>query len=64
MRLFLTTITILSATAAAADPGHLAARAGHSHLVAAAALGLAATLGIWQAVKGRRKAGQAAKETA
>ncbi len=62
MRLFLTIFTSLFASAAAAHPGHLIEQAGHNHWVAGAALGLAGALGIWQAIKGRKKAAKPAPE--
>ena len=40
---------------AAAHPGHLAGLAGHDHWVAGAAIGLAIAVGVWGALKGRRK---------
>ncbi len=62
MRLFLTLIATLAASAASAHPGHLIEAAGHNHWVAGAALGLAGALGIWQAIKGRKKAAKPAPE--
>ncbi|MBM1221960.1 hypothetical protein JQU17_14295 [Ponticoccus sp. SC2-23] len=40
---------------AIAHPGHLSGLAGHDHWVAGAAIGLAIAVGVWGALKGRRK---------
>lgn len=54
MRL-LTLLMIVAAGPVAAHPGHLAGLAGHDHWVAGAALGAAVLVGIWGALKGKRK---------
>jgi uncharacterized membrane protein YfcA len=62
MKIAATALAILIATPALADPGHFAVSHGHSHWLAAAALGLAAVIGavaIWT----NRKA-KVAKRTA
>lgn len=45
-------ILLLSASPAAADPGHLASSGGHDHLVAGVAIGAAIALAAWQILKG------------
>ncbi|HUS53138.1 MAG TPA: DUF6732 family protein [Thermohalobaculum sp.] len=54
MRLATTTLAILIATPALADPGHFAASHGHNHWLAAAALVLAAVIGAVAFRTGRR----------
>lgn len=44
-----------SSLPALAHPGHLAGLAGHDHWVAGAAIGAAVAVGVWAALKGRRK---------
>lgn len=51
-----------TALPAAAHPGHLAGLAGHDHWVAGAAIGAAVAVGVWGALKGRRKKGAATQE--
>lgn len=48
---------------AAAHPGHLAGLSGHDHWVAGAAIGVAVAVGIWGAIKGRRRGESAGGET-
>ncbi|MCP1169587.1 DUF6732 family protein [Limimaricola litoreus] len=50
-----TTALLTAPGAALAHPGHMADVAGHDHWVAGAAIGLAIALGLWGALKGRRK---------
>ncbi len=57
MRHFLILCLTLTASGAAAHPGHIADVAGHGHWVAGAAIGAAIALGLWEALKGRRKTG-------
>lgn len=54
-RLFAAFLTVFAGPALA-HPGHLAGLAGHDHWVAGAAIGLAAALGLWGALKGRGRA--------
>lgn len=46
---------LLFATGANAHVGHIGTLAGHDHWVAGAAIGLAAAVTIWGALKGSRK---------
>jgi uncharacterized membrane protein YfcA len=62
MKFAATTLAILFATPALADPGHFAASNGHSHWLAAAALALAAVIGAAAFWTGRKT--KAAKRTA
>ena len=55
MRLALPLILALAPGLARAHPGHLVDVAGHDHWVAGAAIGLAVLVGLWGALKGRRK---------
>ena len=55
---------LFSAGAAQAHPGHLVDAAGHNHWVAGAAIGAAIAMGLWGALKGRRKGGGATGEAA
>ncbi|MBV1868364.1 MAG: hypothetical protein KUG69_10745 [Marinosulfonomonas sp.] len=55
MRYLTTAVFVLLAGPAAADPGHLAEVAGHSHWVAGAAIGLAIALGLGGILKGKSK---------
>ena len=55
MRFFTPVVLVLLAGPAAADPGHLAEVAGHSHWVAGAAIGLAIALGLGGILKGKSK---------
>lgn len=54
-------VLVLSATSAAADPGHLAEVAGHSHWIAVAALGAAAAVAI--AIAGRKRGSEEAEQS-
>ncbi|HHL19994.1 MAG TPA: hypothetical protein ENJ52_00535 [Aliiroseovarius sp.] len=38
-----------------ADPGHLLGAGGHDHIAAGVAIGLAVGVGLWSALKERRK---------
>ena len=64
MKAAISTLVILLASPALADPGHFAASHGHSHWLAAGALALAAVIGgmaLWQgrkAAKAPRKASE------
>ena len=55
MRIALSLVLILLATAAPAHVGHLGELAGHDHWVAAGALGLAGLVAVWGALKGRKE---------
>jgi hydrogenase/urease accessory protein HupE len=55
-------ITVLSATAAQAHPGHMAEVAGHGHWLGAAALGAAIAIGLWAGLKARKDAQASDKE--
>lgn len=48
-------VALMMAGAANAHPGHLVDAAGHNHWVAGAAIGAAIAVGVWGALKGRRK---------
>ena len=50
----LTILLLLAASPAAAHPGHLAEVAGHGHWIGAAAIGLAAAIALWGALKGEK----------
>ena len=50
----LTLLLLLAASPAAAHPGHLAEVAGHGHWIGAAAIGLAAAIALWGALKGEK----------
>ena len=50
----LTILLFLAASPAAAHPGHLAEVAGHGHWIGAAAIGLAAAIALWGALKGEK----------
>ncbi len=50
------TVFVVFASPAWADPGHLAGVAGHDHWIALGAIGLAAALGAWAALKGKKEA--------
>ena len=54
MKITTTTLAILIATPALADPGHFAASHGHSHWLAAGALALAAVIGAVAFWTGRK----------
>lgn len=56
-------VLVLSATSAAADPGHLAEVAGHSHWIAVAALGAAAAVAIAIAIAGRKRGSEEAEQS-
>jgi hypothetical protein len=62
MKIAATALAILIATPALADPGHFAVSHGHSHWLAAAALGLAAVIGVAVLCAGRKS--KAAKKAA
>jgi uncharacterized membrane protein YfcA len=66
MKAAISTLAILIATPALADPGHFAEAHGHSHWLAAGALALAAMIGVtvggWALWKGRKA--KAAKRAA
>ena len=47
-------ITCIVPTVVSADPGHLAAVAGHSHWVAGAAIAVGVGLSLWGALTGGR----------
>lgn len=51
----------VTAAPAAAHPGHLADLAGHDHWVAGAAIGLALGIGLWQALKGKKRPSEEAE---
>lgn len=53
-RLALVAVVLLAAPAQA-HTGHLGELAGHDHWVAGAALGAAVLIGLWGALKGKRK---------
>lgn len=57
-------IPCLSGGPALADPGHLAAAAGHSHWVAGAAIAIGIGLSLWGALSGGRKETDAEEEAA
>jgi hydrogenase/urease accessory protein HupE len=63
MRYLIVTLFMLGVAAAPAQahPGHLAGLAGHDHWVAGAAIGAAIAVGVWGALKGRRKTGGEAR---
>jgi hydrogenase/urease accessory protein HupE len=63
MRHILAVCLLLTASGATAHPGHIADVAGHGHWVAGAAIGAAIALGLWEALKGRRKAKAEKAET-
>jgi len=50
----LTVFLILFPGAALAHVGHLGEYAGHDHWIAGTAIGIAVTLGLWAAWKGKR----------
>lgn len=54
MRTALTLVFLLTASSASAHVGHLGEFAGHDHVVAGVALGLAILLGLREALKGRK----------
>ena len=54
MKAAISTLVILLATPALADPGHFAASHGHSHWLAAGTLALAAVIGAVAIWKGRK----------
>ncbi len=62
MKAAITTLVILLATPALADPGHFAESHGHNHWLAAGALALAAVIGAVALWKGRKA--KAAKRAA
>lgn len=63
MRFLLIVSFVISASGAAAHPGHMADLAGHDHWVAGAAIGLAILTGIYGALKGKKDTDRA-EETA
>ena len=52
----------LAASPAGAHPGHLVEVAGHNHWLAGAALGAAAVIGAWAAIRGLRRPAAGAAE--
>ncbi len=54
MRLILPLLLVTLPGLAAAHPGHLIELGGHSHWVAAGAIGLAAAVAIWGKLKDRK----------
>lgn len=50
-----TLVAIAIAGPATAHPGHVAGLAGHDHWVAGAAIGLAIAVGLWGALRGKRR---------
>ena len=56
MKPILTIIAMLSASTAAAHPGHLAEVAGHGHWLGAAAIGAAIAIGLWAKQRGKKAA--------
>ncbi len=55
MRLLLTSILVMTGSAAAAHPGHWAEAAGHDHWAAGIAIGLAGLAALWGAAKGKKE---------
>lgn len=53
---------LFGAWPALAHPGHLAEVAGHNHWLAGAALGAAAAIALWAALKGKGKSEAEATE--
>ena len=53
---YLASLFVLFASPAAAHVGHLGGAAGHDHWIAGIAIGAAAGLAIWGALKGRKDA--------
>ncbi len=67
MKAAISTLVILLATPALADPGHFAVEHGHSHWLAAGALALAAMIGgvaLWKTRKAKAAARKAAERKA
>ena len=60
----LTLLLLLAAAPAAAHPGHLAEVAGHGHWIGAAAIGLAAAIALWGALKGEKSEEEEPEEDA
>jgi len=56
MKALLTAMFALLPGFALAHPGHLAEVAGHDHVVAGVAIGLALGIAIWGVLKGRKDA--------
>lgn len=54
MRPFLALSLLTLPGLAQAHPGHLGELAGHDHVLAGVALGLAAAIALWAALKGRK----------
>ena len=52
--LMATAATALTATQAAAHPGHMADLAGHDHWIAGVAVGAAVLVGLWGILRDRR----------
>ncbi|WP_112320820.1 DUF6732 family protein [Oceanibium sediminis] len=50
--------------AALAHPGHVADVAGHDHWIALGAIGVAAGLGLWAVLKGRKAKAAASDDSA
>ena len=64
MRRLLSVLLIFASTAVSAHPGHVADLAGHNHWVAGAAIGAAVIIGVWGALKGKRKTDTETEELA
>ena len=64
-QIILTPIALaLTATGAAAHPGHWAEVGGHDHWVAGIAIGAAALAALWGALKGRKGKDEASEDEA
>ena len=63
MRLILALLVTLPGMAAA-HPGHLTELGGHSHWIAAGAIGLAVAVGLWTKLKDRNRGDEAAESDA
>lgn len=55
MKTLIALIVLTMAGAADAHTGHIVDVAGHNHWLAGVAIGAAAGIALWQAVKGKRK---------
>ncbi len=56
MRRIIFTLPFIAATPAFAHAGHIGEIAGHSHWLAAGAMGAAALIALWRAVKAAQEA--------